>query len=549
MKVKNPILRGFYPDPSIVRVVDDYYIANSTFVWWPGVSLHHSRDLVHWEKLPSPLNRQSQLDLRGVGASQGIWAPCLTYDNGTFYLVYTVVKSFYCNMYDTANFLVTATDILGPWSEPIALNNFGFDPSLFHDDDGRKYMVSMVTDHRVPKKYVGRLVLQEYDDEQKKMVGPVREIFCADKVYLEGPHIFKRKDWYYLFAADTGTGELHGQSILRSKNVWGSYEWYEGNSILTAREHPDFLLQKSGHCDLVETQNGEWYAVHLCGRALENRNPMDAPRFAGARRYTLGRETCIQKMKWTKDDWLVLANGTTLPDLETEVPDELADKAQAEQKNQQKQHDQQEFGDGMFDDFDDPSGLSVVYQTLRQPLTPGYWSLTERSGYLRLRGQEGLSSKFNQSLIARRWEEFCFETATCVEFEPEVFKQMAGLILMYDQDNYFYLHVTFDEDEGKCITLLTAENKKYEYPAGFVPIESGKPVYLKAAVDYDKAQFFYAVGNQNYQAIGPVLDASILSDEACNEGWFTGAMAGICCQDLTGFGKAADFDWFSYKNV
>mgnify|MGYP000053908114 FL=1 len=174
MKVKNPILRGFYPDPSIVRVGDDYYIANSTFEWWPGVSLHHSRDLVHWEKLPSPLNRQSQLDLRGVGASQGIWAPCLTYDNGTFYLVYTVVKSFYCNMYDTANFLVTATDILGPWSEPIALNNFGFDPSLFHDDDGRKYMVSMVTDHRVPKKYVGRLVLQEYDDEQKKMVGPVR---------------------------------------------------------------------------------------------------------------------------------------------------------------------------------------------------------------------------------------------------------------------------------------------------------------------------------------------------------------------------------------
>ena len=139
---------------------------------------------MHWEKLPSPLNRQSQLDLRGVGASQGIWAPCLTYDNGTFYLVYTVVKSFYCNMYDTANFLVTATDILGPWSEPIALNNFGFDPSLFHDDDGRKYMVSMVTDHRVPKKYVGRLVLQEYDDEQKKMVGPVREIgiICLQQI-------------------------------------------------------------------------------------------------------------------------------------------------------------------------------------------------------------------------------------------------------------------------------------------------------------------------------------------------------------------------------
>lgn len=542
MKVKNPILRGFYPDPSIIRVGDDYYIANSTFEWWPGVSLHHSKDLVHWEKLPSPLNRQSQLDLRGVGASQGIWAPCLTYDNGIFYLVYTVVKSFYCNMYDTANFLVTATDILGPWSEPTPLNNFGFDPSLFHDDDGRKYMVSMVTDHRVPKKYAGRLVLQEYDPQEKKMVGPVREIFCADKVYLEGPHIFKRKDWYYLFAADTGTGEGHGQSILRSKNVWGPYEWYEKNSILTAREHPDFLLQKSGHCDLVETQNGDWYAVHLCGRALENRNPADARRFAGDRRYPIGRETSIQKMKWTDDDWLVLANGTTLPDLETEISDALVPE---KFRNCEQSY---EPDNSMFDDFDDPNGLSVCYQTLRQPLTPGYYSLTERPGYLRLRGHEGLSSKFEQSLIARRWEEFCFEAETCVEFEPDVFKQMAGLILMYDQDNYFYLHVTFDEELGKCITLLTAENKKYQYPVGYLPIEVGKPVRLKATVDHDKAQFFYAVGDEDYQTIGPVLDASILSDEACNEGWFTGAMVGICCQDLTGFKKEADFDWFSYQN-
>lgn len=542
MKVKNPILRGFYPDPSIIRVGDDYYIANSTFEWWPGVSLHHSKDLVHWEKLPSPLNRQSQLDLRGVGASQGIWAPCLTYDNGIFYLVYTVVKSFYCNMYDTANFLVTATDILGPWSEPTPLNNFGFDPSLFHDDDGRKYMVSMVTDHRVPKKYAGRLVLQEYDPQEKKMVGPVREIFCADKVYLEGPHIFKRKDWYYLFAADTGTGEGHGQSILRSKNVWGPYEWYEKNSILTAREHPDFLLQKSGHCDLVETQNGDWYAVHLCGRALENRNPADARRFAGDRRYPIGRETSIQKMKWTDDDWLVLANGTTLPDLETEISDALVPE---KFRNCEQSY---EPDNSMFDDFDDPNGLSVCYQTLRQPLTPGYYSLTERPGYLRLRGHEGLASKFEQSLIARRWEEFCFEAETCVEFEPDVFKQMAGLILMYDQDNYFYLHVTFDEELGKCITLLTAENKKYQYPVGYLPIEAGNPVRLKATVDHDKAQFFYAVGDEDYQKIGPVLDASILSDEACNEGWFTGAMVGICCQDLTGFKKEADFDWFSYQN-
>lgn len=138
MKIKNPILRGFHPDPSIIRVDDDYYIATSTFEWWPGVRLHHSRDLVNWELIEYPLNRTGQLDLRGVGASQGVWAPCLTYDKGIFYLVYTVVKAFYCNMYDTNNYLVTAESIHGPWSDSIALNNFGFDPSLFHDEDGRK---------------------------------------------------------------------------------------------------------------------------------------------------------------------------------------------------------------------------------------------------------------------------------------------------------------------------------------------------------------------------------------------------------------------------
>ena len=183
-KIHNPILRGFHPDPSVIRVDDDYYIATSTFEWWPGVRLHHSRDLVRWELIEYPLSRTSQLNLKGVGPSQGIWAPCLSYDKGTFYLVYTVVKSFYCNMYDTENYLVTAQNIHGPWSEPTALNNFGFDPSMFHDDDGRKYIVSMVTDHRVPKKYVGRLVLQEND------VRP-----C--KGYLTGCRDFSRGNSYF----------------------------------------------------------------------------------------------------------------------------------------------------------------------------------------------------------------------------------------------------------------------------------------------------------------------------------------------------------------
>lgn len=550
--IHNPILKGFHPDPSIVRVGKDYYIATSTFEWWPGIRLHHSTDLVHWELIEYPLNRTSQLDLRGVGASQGVWAPCLTYDKGVFYLLYTVVTAFYCNMYDTNNYLVTATDIHGPWSEPIALNNFGFDPSLFHDDDGRKYMVSMVTDHRVPKKYVGRLVLQEYDSVQKKMTGPVKDIYRADKIFLEGPHIFKRNGWYYLFSADTGTGELHGQTIQRSQNIWGPYEMYqagfmertaenEAYSILTSRHHEDILLQKSGHCDLVETPEGEWYTVHLCGRASDRRNPVDAPRFAGARRYMLGRETAIQKMKWTEDDWLVMADGSTEPKEYVEEPLENSSAVK-----QGMEAAQESTGRNNRDDFTAPV-LDPDYQSLRIPMTEHYLSLTERPGYLRMYGRSGLSSKFSQTLIAKRLTEYDMDISTKLEFEPEVFKQMAGLILMYDTDNYLYLHVSYDEDCGKCITLLKAENKKYEYLTDYLPIYSGLPIYLKAEMQNGYMTFSYRLEGNGWQTIAENIDGSFMSDEACTEGWFTGAMAGLCCQDLTGFGKYADFDWFEMK--
>ena len=550
--IHNPILKGFHPDPSIVRVGEDYYIATSTFEWWPGIRLHHSTDLVHWELIGYPLNRTSQLDLRGVGASQGVWAPCLTYDKGVFYLLYTVVTAFYCNMYDTNNYLVTATDIHGPWSDPIALNNFGFDPSLFHDDDGRKYMVSMVTDHRVPKKYVGRLVLQEYDPVEKKMTGPVKDIYRADKIFLEGPHIFKRNGWYYLFSADTGTGELHGQTIQRSQDIWGPYEMYQADfmertaeneaySILTSRHHEDILLQKSGHCDLVETPEGEWYAVHLCGRASDRRNPADAVRFAGARRYMLGRETAIQKMKWTEDDWLVMADGSTEPKEYVEEP-----AGNHSTKEPITEEGRESYGAAVRDDFN-TSVLDSDYQSLRIPMTEHYLSLTERPGYLRMYGRSGLSSKFSQTLIAKRLTEYDMEISTKLEFEPEVFKQMAGLILMYDTDNYLYLHVSRDEDCGKCIALLKAENKKYEYLTDYLPVFSGLPIYLKADMRNGYITFSYRLEGSDWQTIAENIDGSFMSDEACTEGWFTGAMAGICCQDLTGFGKYADFDWFEMK--
>lgn len=546
--IQNPILRGFHPDPSIIRVGEDYYIATSTFEWWPGVRLHHSRDLKNWEQIEYPLSRLSQLDLRGVGASQGIWAPCLTYDQGTFYLVYTVVRSFYCNMYDTENYLVTSDNIHGPWSEPVALNNFGFDPSLFHDEDGRKYMVSMVTDHRVPKKYAGRLVLQEYDPEKKAMTGPVRDIYRGEKIFLEGPHIYKRQGWYYLFAADTGTGEGHGQSVLRSRDIWGPYEMLKENhgeqreeneafSILTSRHHEDILLQKSGHGDLVETPGGEWYMVHLCGRAFADRNPADAGRFPNSRRYMMGRETAIQKILWREDGWPVLEAGDTTPQNEVPVPKEVSEEVLC----------RREAASPLVRDEFEGKALSLDYQSLRIPMDEHYLSLRARPGWLRMYGRSGLSSRFSQTLIARRMREYCMEASACVEFEPEVFKQMAGLIFLYDCDNYLYLHISRDEDVGKCITLLKAENKKYEYLTDYIPVREKEALYLKMETGNAMTRFYYGYSEKGWQEIGPLINASFLSDEACGEGWFTGAMIGICCQDMTGFGRYADFDWFEVK--
>ena len=539
--IQNPILRGFNPDPSIIRVGEDYYIATSTFEWFPGVQIHHSRDLEHWRLLTRPLDRISQLDLRGVGASQGVWAPCLTYAKGIFYLVYTVVTAFYCNMYDTHNYIVTAENILGPWSEPVEVSSFGFDPSLFHDEDGRKYMVMMVTDHRAPKKYAGRLIVQEYDPVKQKMIGDFHEVYQGKNIFLEGPHLFKRNGWYYLFCADTGTGEGHGQTMLRSRHIFGPYEMdkpdfgnrsseTEAYSILTSRHTPDHPIQKAGHADLVETQNGEWYIVHLCGRPLSQRNPADAPRFAGSRRYMLGRETAIQKVYWTEDGWLRLANSTNVPDETLPAPDLPACVWPKEPER---------------DDFNSPA-LRLPWQFLRVPLTERDYSLTEKSGFLRLYGGNGLGSRFKQSLIAQRLTEVNAVIETSLYFEPRYFKQMAGLILLYDNDNYLYLHVTLDEELGKVITLLKAENKKYASPFGYIPVPENNPIKLRLVLNHGNVSFSWNT-NAEWHSLGPETDASFLSDEACMEGWFTGTMVGLCCQDLTGFHQPADFDYFSMR--
>ncbi|HSP68268.1 MAG TPA: glycoside hydrolase family 43 protein [Bryobacteraceae bacterium] len=531
--IRNPILPGFNPDPSILRVGDDYYIATSTFEWYPGVQIHHSRDLMHWRLLTRPLRRESQLNMLGDPDSCGVWAPCLSYSDGLFWLAYTDVKRYGrtsqggasgAGWRDTHNYLITNPRIDGDWPDPVYLNSSGFDPSLFHDDDGRKYLVNMLLDHRPGHNRFGGIVLQEYSPAERRLVGPIHNIFKGTSIgFTEGPHLYKRNGYYYLLTAEGGTGWGHAVTMARSRELTGPYELHPDVYILTARHRPDIELQRAGHADLVETQNGETYLVHLCGRPLPNRG-----------RCTLGRETAIRPMVWSQDGWLRTLDGAGLPYTEVAAP-------------ALPQHPFPALPER--EDFESAT-LPLDFQWLRSPWPEELFSLAARPGFLRLYGRETLGSHFRQSLVARRQQAHCYHAETVVEFEPDRYQQMAGLICYYNSSKFHYLYVSHHEDLGKYVQVWSCVPDQPQ-PDVFgtpVAIPSDEPIQLRVEVDFERLYFAYRTGDRDWTRIGP-LDASILSDEASVPGTpnFTGAFVGVCCQDLAGTGRPADFDYFEYR--
>ncbi len=518
----NPILPGFNPDPSILRVGDDYYIATSTFEWFPGVQIHHSTDLVHWELICHPLDRLSQLNMIGNPNSGGIWAPCLSYDKGTYYLIFTDVKTFNGFFKDTHNYLVMADNILGPWSEPVYLNSSGFDPSLFHDEDGRKWLVNMLWDYRAWKNSFAGIVLQEYSEEEKKLIGKPRNIFGGTTlICTEGPHLYKYNGCYYLMTAEGGTSYPHAVTLARSRAIDGPYEVCPWNPILTAYSHPDRTLQKAGHASLVEGHNGKWYLVHLCGRPV-----------GSERTCILGRETSLQEVVW-EDGWLKMVSGDNLPSDAIEIPD-------TENKGSLRY---------MLEEFTKDT-WNINLQSLRMPLGKRA-SLAERPGYLRLYGKESLSSLHEQSLLACRQQDFYAQVTTKIEFFPENFQQMAGLVYYYDTISHYYLYITQDEMEGRVLSLLYNILDEQTQPIGAgIKLPKDGPVWLRLRTEKETASFSYSLDGSIFQRIGSVMDATVISDDYYSRAGqmrFTGAFVGICCQDLSGQGAYADFDYFEYR--
>lgn len=536
--IRNPILPGFNADPSICRAGDDYYIATSTFEWYPGVQIHHSTDLVNWRLVCRPLDRASQLDMRGNPDSGGVWAPCLSWADGLFWLVYTDVKRLDGAFKDSHNYIATAPSIEGPWSDGVYVNSSGFDPSLFHDDDGRKWFLNMIWNHvssgvgGQPKhpSFAG-ILLQEWDPKTKSLTGPARNIFPGSLHGLvEAPHLFRRDGWYYLTTAEGGTGYDHAVTMARSRTIDGPYELHPLTHPITSKDAPDAVLQRAGHGQIVETPAGEVYHTHLASRPLP-----------GLRRSPLGRETAIQKCVWKEDGWLYLEQGGQIPAVEVPAPAGAGDPVAPPAVERA--------------DFDDRT-LPLAFQWLRTPDWQRLFSLTDRPGHLRLYGRESLGSWFEQALVARRQDVFDFAAETELDFQPATFQQAAGLVHYYNRHKLHFLAVTLDARSGKrVVTVMSCPG---DWPDGRLifpmaeplPLPADGPVLLRAEVRGPHLTFSVRIDGVWAQA-GPVLDASVVSDEGGRgeHGSFTGAFIGMAAFDTSGAGMPADFDHFTYERL
>ncbi|WP_079476012.1 glycoside hydrolase family 43 protein [Marinococcus halophilus] len=529
-QITNPILTGFNPDPSICRAGENYYIATSTFEWFPGVQIHHSKDLKNWEVVKHPLERTSQLNMAGNPDSGGVWAPALSWHDNQFWLIYSDIKQIDGIWKDGHNYLVTCDTIDGEWSDPVYLNSSGFDPSLYHDDDGRKYLLNMVWDYRPGNHRFYGIALQEYDAEAEALIGERQIIFTGTDIKLtEGPHIYKINGWYYLLTAEGGTTFDHAATIARSKSLFGPYEVHPENPFITSWPYPRNPLQKAGHGSLVETQNGEWYFVHLTGRPLkEVQKPLLDPRgFC-----PLGRETAIQKVHWEKE-WPYITGGNE-PSLYVEGPG----------LSKESQHSPSP----VYSHFN-TGDLDKSFQTLRVPLGENTLSLKDRPGYLRLYGKDSLTSKFTQAFVARRWQHFYFDAETALQFDPDHFQQSAGMVCYYNTQNWVYFHVTHDENKGRVLTLLTNDHFQFDKPLRNSDIELGQDIetiYLKVSVRMDQYWFSYSFDGSSWIKVDISFPSAKLSDDHIQgDGFFTGAFVGMQCQDSFS-SKPADFEYFHY---
>lgn len=544
-KIENPILRGFHPDPSIICVEGTFFIANSTFEYFPGVEMHASEDLMNWRRVKNPLDSVEFLDMKGNPKSGGIWAPCLSYSEGWFYLVFTDVKSWADGPFkDTPNFVTKAREINGPWTKPVFLNCSGFDASLFHDEDGKKYLLNMEWDYRKSgdQQFSG-ILLTEVDVETLLPISnPVKIYKGTERGLVEGPHLYKKDGYYYLITAEGGTTYNHAMSVARAENIMGPYENHPQRHLVSSTGDPTATIQKAGHGSLCQSPDGRWYAAFLCGRPLP-----------GSRRCPLGRETSMAEVIW-EDGWPYIIGKGLVPEDYFFGP-ELASRVEVEKQSELTIESETSL-------MAEPANvLKKEYEFSSEEFRQAFMSLRVPAEYdvlgtgvLRLYGKESLSSRHFQNMLVRRQEDFNFRVETCLSLNAKHFQTMAGLIYRYDEQNQIYLRVAYNEDLGcNSVGLLSFDKNEFSMVLGSDEIQAKEDkVYLALTVKGSCGHFSYALEDRvwkNIEVNGKswTFDVSRFSDEYADPMGFTGAFVGMSCQDMAGYRDYADFYSFSYE--
>lgn len=552
--IANPVLPGFSPDPSMIRVGEWFYLANSSFEWYPMVPIHRSRDLENWEFAGSFAGPEATLDLRGLQDSAGVWAPSLSWCDGHFWLVFTVVRGFGGPHKDMDTYISRAADVAGPWSAPARVTTTGFDPSIFHHE-GRHWLVNMEWDHRPTGRggFAG-INIQELKADGTATLGHPRIIHRRAEL-IEGPNLYSFDNRFYLMLAEGGTGQNHGIAMMRSDDLFGPYEPDPQGPVLTSRDDRTHELQKAGHGEIAVARDGTLFLAHLASRWAEKE---------GKQYSILGRETCIQRLRFTDDGWLRLEQGGWHPSLTVKGPETESDGGTSVPAPLQSAGtgEAESFG-GFTPNMDaaGETGLTVgwPWSTLRHPASAEWASLSERPGWLRLGGRYSTDSVLEQSLVARRMTSRSLQAGVTVEARPTNFTQSAGLIFYYNTSSYFYLRTTVREVGGELLPgdgpteqiLEVFERDPFKGLCSFgaVVVEAGGSLRLEGVLNGAGLQFFWSQGSNPLQPIGPELDALQLSDDHGGVLRFTGALVGVAAQDLRDRVFTADFTDFRFGPV
>jgi len=494
----NPILQGFYPDPSIVRVGRDYYLVNSTFIWFPGIPVFHSRDLVNWTQIGNAIDRSSQLNFAKLNTWQGVYAPDITFHAGTFYIINTCVP---CG----GNFVITAKNPAGPWSEPTWLPIDGIDTSLFFDEDGSAWIINNGPPEEKPRYEGHRAIwLQQFDTKQMKLIGPRKVLIDSgvhpeeNPIWIEGPHIFRKDGAYYLIAAEGGTAEGHSEVVFRSDKVTGPYVPFADNPILTQRDLKGSPITSTGHASFVKTPSGDWWSVFLGVRPYDDQN------------FNTGRETFLMPVRWEQGWPRITDHGARVPWVARRPNLPAGPRAPVPTS-------------GSFTIRDEFNGskLPPYWMMMRNPVGK-WWRLAGGALHLDARGT-ALGDMGNPSLWARRQQHLNATVTTRVRFSPPSDAAEAGLAAMQNDEYFYYLAV--GRDHGKRVVRLRRRAGGPDAMAGAVlassPIPNG-PIELRINARGAAYDFGWSADGKSWHSLARNADGILLSTK--KSGGFVGAV-------------------------